>query len=304
LRRALVLSVERGRSRDAAVFYNNLSEALWLYEGPEAALALAREGVDFCERRGIAEFERNIAAQSLTFFASCGRVTEALAKAEPLAAQLEAAGAASLIGVRSVQLRLLAERRDAEGAAAEAEHLAAAARETAELQQLSIGFAAAARLLLAQGRHDDARALLLELEQTSGIRGDINYAANLPELVRCALALGDAALAVQLVDGVQQRTPLHEHAFCAARAQLAEAGGEHAQAATLYAEAAGRWQEFGDEPERAYALVGRGRCLLVLHQPGAEEPLREARELFAALGYQRALTETEALLGESEAATV
>jgi class 3 adenylate cyclase/tetratricopeptide (TPR) repeat protein len=218
LRRALVLSVERGRSRDAAVFYNNLSEALWLYEGPEAALALAREGVDFCARRGIAEFERNIAAQSLSFFASCGRATEALAKAEPLAAQLEAAGATSLIGVRSVQLRLLAERRDAEGAAAEAEHLAAAARETAELQQLSIGFAAAARLLLAQGRHDDARALLLELEQTSGIRGDINYAANLPELVRCALALGDAALAVQLVDGVQQRTPLHEHALCAARA--------------------------------------------------------------------------------------
>jgi hypothetical protein len=67
---------------------------------------------------------------------------------------------------------------------------------------------------------------------------------------------------------------------------------------------AGRWQEFGDEPERAYALVGRGRCLLVLHQPGAQEPLREARELFAALGYQRALTEIEALLGESEAATV
>jgi class 3 adenylate cyclase/tetratricopeptide (TPR) repeat protein len=303
LRRALVLSVDRGRSRDAAVFYNNLSEALWLYEGPEAALALAREGVDFCERRGIAEFERNIVAQSLTLLVSCGRVAEALAKAEPLAAQLEAAGSANLIGVRSLQLRLLAERGETEAAAAEAEHLASAARETAELQQLSIGFAAAARLLLAQGRHDDARALLLELEQTSGIRGDINYAAKLPELVRSALALGDATLAVQLVDGVPQRTPLHAHACCSARAQLTEAAREHAQAATLYAEAARRWQEFGDEPERAYALLGQGRCLLVLHQPGAEEPLREARELFAALGYQRALTQTEAQLAEGEAAT-
>ena len=303
LRRALVLSVERGRSRDAAVVYNNLSEALWLYEGPEAALVIAREGIDFCERRGIAEFERNIAAQSLTFLASCGRVTEALAKAEPLAAQFEAAGSANLIGVRSLQLRLLAERGETEAAAAEAGHLAAAARETAELQQLSIGFAAAARLLLAQGRHDDARALLLELEQISGIRGDINYAANLPELVRCALVLGDAALAVRLVDGVQQATPLHAHALCAARAQLAEVGGEHAQAATLYAEAAERWQEFGDEPERAYALLGRGRCLLTLQQPGNEGLLREARDLFAALGYQRALTETEALHAEGEAAT-
>jgi tetratricopeptide (TPR) repeat protein len=304
LRRALALSVERGRSRDAAVFYNNLSEALWAYEGPKAALAVAREGVDFCERRGIAEFERNIAAQSLIFFAHCGRVTEALAEAEPLAAQLEATGAVNLIRVLSVQLRLLAERGDAGGAAADAERLAAAARETAEVQQLSIGFAAAARLLLAHGRHDEARALLLELEQTSGIRGDINFAANLPELVRCALALRDAALATQLADGVQPRTPLHEHALCAALAQLAEAGGEHARAATLYAEAAGRWQEFGEVPEFAYALLGHGRCLLSVGRSEAEAPLREARELFASMGYSPALAETEALLGESEVAAV
>jgi len=304
LRRALALSVERGRSRDAAVFYNNLSGALWAYEGPQAALALAREGVDFCERRGIAEFERNIAAQSTIFSAECGRVTEALAEAEPLAAQLEATGAVSLITVLSVQLRLLAERGDGEGAAADAERLAAAARETAEVQQLSLGLAAAARLLLAYGRHDEARALLLELEQTSGIRGDPDYAASLPELVRCALALGDAALAAQLADGVQPRTPVHEHALCAARAQLAEAGGEHARAATLYAEAAGRWQEFGEVPEQAYALLGEGRCLAALGKPEAEEPLREARELFASMGYKPALAEAEALLGESESAAV
>ena len=304
LRRALALSVERGRSRDAAVFYNNLSETLWLYEGPQAALALAREGVDFCERRGIAELERNIGAQSLIFLAHCGHVTEALAEAEPLAAQLEATGAVSLITVLSVQLRLLAERGDAGGAAADAERLAAAARETAEVQQLSIGFAAAARLLLAHGRHDEARALLLELEQTSGIRGDINFAANLPELVRCALALRDAGLAAQLANGVQPRTPLHEHALCAARAQLAEAGGEHARAATLYAEAAGRWQEFGEVPECAYALLGHGRCLLSVGRSAAKVPLATARELFASLGYKPALAETEALLAQDEAAAV
>ncbi|MDX6408688.1 MAG: hypothetical protein QOE13_1759 [Gaiellaceae bacterium] len=304
LRRALALSVERGRSRDAAVFYFNLSEALWAYEGPQAALAVAREGFAFCERRGIAEFERNIAAQSLIYFAHCGRVTEALAEAEPLAAQLEATGAVNLITVLSVQLRLLAERGDAEGAAADAERLAAAARETAEVQQLSIGFAAAARLLLVHGKHDEVRALLLELEQTSGIRGDINFAANLPELVRSALALRDPALAAQLADGVQPRTPLHEHASCAARAQLAEAGGEHALAATLYAEAAGRWQEFGEVPECAYALLGHGRCLLSLGRSVAKVPLATARELFASLGYKPALAETEALLAQDEAAAV
>jgi tetratricopeptide (TPR) repeat protein len=304
LRRALALSVERGRSRDAAVFYNNLSEALWSYEGPQPALAVAREGVEFCERRGVAEFERNIATQSLTFLAHCGHITEALAQAERLATQLEATGAISVIGVHSVQLRLLAERGDPAGGPADAERLAAAARETAEVQQLSIAFAAAARLLLAHGRHDEAHALLLELEQTSGIRGDNSFVANLPELVRCALALRDAALAAQLTDGVQPLTPLYEHALCAARAQLAEASGEHARAATLYAEAAGRWQEFGDVPERAYALLGHGRCLITVGRSAAKVPLATARELFASLGYKPALAEIEALLSQDEAAAV
>ena len=57
-------------------------------------------------------------------------------------------------------------------------------------------------------------------------------------------------------------------------------------------------------PERAYALLGQGRCLRALSERRAEEPLREARELFASMGYTPALAETEALLGESEAAAV
>ena len=57
-------------------------------------------------------------------------------------------------------------------------------------------------------------------------------------------------------------------------------------------------------PERAYALFGGGRCLSALGKAEAEKPLREARDLFASLGYKPALAETEALLGESEAAAV
>ena len=104
--------------------------------------------------------------------------------------------------------------------------------------------------------------------------------------------------------GVQPRTPLHEHALCAARAQLADAGGDHAQAAALYAEAAGRWQELGDVPEHAYALLGQGRCLAALGRPEAKEPLHEARELFASMGYEPALARIEALLAQDEAAAL
>jgi len=122
--------------------------------------------------------------------------------------------------------------------------------------------------------------------------------------MRTTLALADRELGARLTDGVEPRTPLAEHALTACRAQLAEAAGEHAQAAILYADAATRWQEFGNAPERAYALLGQGRCLAALGRADAEEPLREARELFASMGYKPALAETEALLAQSEAAAV
>ena len=297
LRRAIALSVERGRSRDAAVCYNNLAEALWLYEGPQAALATSREGVEFCERRGIAEFALAIAAQGLTFLAACGRPEEALLEAEPLASQAEADGAIVLVGARALQLQLLAERGETAQAAADAEHLATTARETAESQQISVGFAAVAQLLVAQGNREQAQALLRELEQTAGIRADVSYVANLSKLVRCALALEDNELAARLAKGVEPRTPIAEHAINTTLAALAEAVGNHAEAAAHYAEATKRWGEFGDVPERAYALLGHGRCLLALDRHDeAKEPLRQARELFSSMSYQPALAETEALL--------
>ena len=104
------------------------------------------------------------------------------------------------------------------------------------------------------------------------------------------------------MDGVEPRTPLVEHALCACRAEQAEAAGDHAEAVALYAEAAERWRTFGNVPERAYALLGQGRCLAALGQPEAQKPLREARELFASMGYRPALAETDALLERTTAA--
>jgi hypothetical protein len=63
-----------------------------------------------------------------------------------------------------------------------------------------------------------------------------------------------------------------------------------------------RWETFGNVPERAYALLGKGRCLRALDSSMAEEPLRVAKELFATMGYKPALARTEALLGDAEAA--
>jgi hypothetical protein len=165
-------------------------------------------------------------------------------------------------------------------------------------------FPAVARLLLAQGQRQRSSELLVELAQLPGIYAEEYYAAALPALVRTALALRQPELATRLVNLVEPRTPLVEHALSASRAELAEAAGGHAEAVALYAEAAERWRTFGNVPERAYALLGQGRCLAASGRVEAHEPLRAARELFASIGYQPALAESEALLGEGEAAAM
>jgi predicted ATPase/class 3 adenylate cyclase len=303
MRRALALAIEQGEGRTAADLHNNLALVSWQYEGPQAPLAACREGIDFCERRGITEVALAIAAMSPTFLAEHGLAAQALAEAEPAAERLEAAGDIGFSEPRSLQLRLLAERGAPERAPATDEFVARA-RESGEPQMWALTFAATARLLLAQRRPQEARALLVELEQVPGTRADPYYASLLPSLVRSALAVADPELAAGLADGVEPVTPLSEHALAACRAQLAEASGETGEAAALYAEAAERWREFGNVPERAYALLGQGRCLAALGQPEAEQPLRAARELFASIGYEPALAETKALLGPTEAAAL
>jgi tetratricopeptide (TPR) repeat protein len=303
MRRALALALEQGQGRTAAVLHNNLALGTWQYEGPRAALAACREGIDFCERRGIAEFALGIAAMSATFLAELGRSEQALAEAVPVAERLEAAGDINFTEPRSVQLRMLAERGAHEQAPA-ADQLLATTRESGQPQDYALAFSAAVQLLLAQGHEQRASALLVELEQVVGIRVDPYYAAALSALVRSAAALRQPEFATRLVDGVEPRTPLFEHALSACRAQLAEAAGEHAEAAQHHAEAAERWHDFGNMPERAYALLGLGRCLAILGKPEAEEPLRTARELFASMGFTPAVAEIDGLLGSPEAAAL
>jgi hypothetical protein len=143
---------------------------------------------------------------------------------------------------------------------------------------------------------------LAELEQSAGACESPYYGRELAAMMRTAHGAGDTALAMRLMDGLEPRYPLDEHALCGARAQLAEQAGDHAGAASLYAEAAVRWDEFGNVPERAHALLGQGRCLLAAEPPTAQQPLLDARDLFASMGYKPALAVTEALLEQTAAA--
>jgi len=107
-----------------------------------------------------------------------------------------------------------------------------------------------------------------------------------------------------LASGLEPTYPFREHALCVSRAILSEARGLPDEAARLYAEAAEGWKSFGVVPEQAFALLGRGRCLVAQGLAAeAAGPLREAREVFARLGAEPALAETDALLERAIALT-
>ena len=292
MRRALRLALEREQGREAAIIYGNLAGVVWSHEGPQAALDTLADAIAFCERRGITEVALQNRAAIPTVLAELGQTERALAEAGPLADRLHAAGDIAYIEPRALQMWLLVERGTPEEAI-DPEGLAAAARNVGQPEMIADVVAAAARIRFARQRPEQALALLRELDELTTHRYALT--PRLPSILRTALALGDRPLAERLSSGIDPASPIDEHALVAARAQLAEAAGDHARAAELFAEVAERWREFGNVPERAYALLGQGRCLTTLTLPGAEEPLSEARELFASMGYRPALAETETL---------
>jgi len=303
MERALVLLVQQGAGRDAAILQNNLAIARYPLHGPADSLVACEEGLTFCRQRGLVQPASHLESNCPFLLVELGRPEEALERASRLTATLAEAGLIhSLCEVRAVELVIRLARGEQE-VDDSVEWLLQTGRATGAVDVIVYALACAAAVLAAKAP-DRARSVLSELVHTAGSHETSYYPRLLPSMVRTALAAGDPALAARLAHGLEPRYPLDEHALCAARAQLAEAAGNHADAAILYAEAGMGWQQFGNGPERAYALLGRGRCLSALGKPEAEEPLREARALFTSMGYKLALAETEVLLEQGETAAV
>jgi class 3 adenylate cyclase/tetratricopeptide (TPR) repeat protein len=305
MRRALEAANAQGLGREVALLHNNLAEILWPIEGPRARLEAHREGVAFAERRGIQEFVFATAAGIVDALVHLGSNEEATALARDLGPRLEEAeDVAMLLYVRSAQVHLLTRRGEHAEAVPLAEWAVERARKVAQVQFLAVALPSAAALRLGLGDASGALTLLSELEGTPNVRDVPEYAANLPEADRTALAAGGADLAARLTEGVEPLYPLHEHALTTARALLAEHRGEHPDAAELFAEAAVRWERFEMPWERAQALLGQGRCLLALGRISeATERLRETRGIFARLRAGPGVALTDALLEQATALT-
>jgi predicted ATPase/class 3 adenylate cyclase len=298
MRRALEFAIERGETRTAASNLQNMAAAAAFFGDRQTALDLLREGHEFCGQRGITEMALNLESNIAALLAELGRTEEALVALGSVADRLEAAGDIAFVAPRMNQIGMLVECGRHDDAPDPGEAIKAA-RESGATSLILGALIVGSALFVARGQLRLAKDLLLELERTPDIRSEPTYVAGLREMVRTALLLGDTELAERLVDGVEAMTPRHECALADCRAQFAEAGGNHSEAVSLYAEAVKRWRDDGSLPDLACSLLGQGRCLTALGDPRAEAPLAEARELFSSLGYRPRLAETEALLAQS-----
>ena len=298
LRESIEGSLEAARALSTGIGYLNLADATWMSIGAREGLELHDTTRAFDESRGLLGAVMWSRAESTWMLFDLGRWDEILAITDELAAMGEDVGTAQPRMLGLPYRALVLERRgDLAGASAVVEQVLPSARATADLQLLVPALAVAALVARAQAQNDgSALAFVHELLETTRERSDRHRALFLPELTGLCTQSGSLNVARELADGLSVDLGRIGCARTAAAAVLAEAEERVPEALALYAQAAKRWQEFGSVPGRADALLGQGRCLNSLDQQGAEEPLTEARDLFASMGYQAGLTESEHLL--------
>jgi tetratricopeptide (TPR) repeat protein len=297
-RRTLAIAIDRGMGREAAVLYNNIAVDLASLEGPREALRTVEEGIRFAEDRGIDEWALWMRTTLFNQRCALGDWDQVLAEAAPLAERLEAGGMMiALIWVRMAVARVFLFRGALDKAGPLIEWTLEAARNGGGADEKPSAFMLAALIREWAGKPDDARELLIELEQ-AGLQDNDNYMATVPELVRIALAVGDPRLAERLVEGIRPPPyPMHEYNGLTIRALLAEARGKVGEAADLFARAAERWGSFGDLWEGTRTLLDQGRCLVARGDTGeARRVLTEARTSFLRLGARPFVAKTDSLL--------
>ena len=303
LERALALAIEQGLGRETGVIYGNLSGVVWEERGPAATLEILRDAIAFSEQRGISEQATHLRGTSLGLLAELGRTEEALEALEAVSARIQATGDKDYTETRVLQLRLLAERGTPLETAV-IDRLLADVRELGEPGRTATVLAAAAQSLVAAGQVDRAKALEAELARLVADDGAVIYGDHLPWAIRVVLSLGDPETADRLAAAIEPLSRAARLALASSRAQVTEASGDVAAAAAGYADVADGWEAFGNVPERAYARLGQGRCLAALGDATADAPLRQARELFASMGYAPAVAVAEALLASGSAANL
>jgi tetratricopeptide (TPR) repeat protein len=177
------------------------------------------------------------------------------------------------------------------------------AREIGDAQILFPALAIGAQIDLALG--DEAATLELVEEFDHVRRRSPHFGTLQMHLVaRVCNGLKAVELGRRLLEGCSPIATRHRCCLLTAEATLAEAEERFDQGVERYTEAAERWREFGHVFEHGLALLGTGRCLLSLGRAGeARSAFSSAKEIFARLGAQPLVAESDALLERTAALT-
>jgi class 3 adenylate cyclase/tetratricopeptide (TPR) repeat protein len=302
LRQALERSLELGLGQETVRAHINLGGQLWFMEGPAGGLEVHRAGIAFGERRGLMGPVMWAKGESLWMLFDLGEWEELIRLADELIAWEEHHGE-SYFGVMalSYKARVLVQRGAVQQAAALTEKFVHRARKIEDPQILAPALVIGAAI--EQARADQSAALdLVEEFRTATSEHPTYRADHLADAVRICCAAKRDEEARRLFAGLKVAMARQRYALLTATAVLAEAEGHLEDAADHYSEAVERWRDYRFVLEQALALLGLGRCRVALGRADASGALAAARELFARLGAQPLLAETDGLLIEAVAA--
>jgi len=278
LREARDLCLRLGLGRSTAVAMNNLGDATVTYMGISPALEVWNEAIEFAQSRGLAYPAMWSRGERLIGLYHAGEWDELLREAdEVLHWEADRGGGQLDVFAHVYAADVLAHRAALEEAAAHADSLLPHARDSGDPQVLVPGLAAAALVASARGDGRTALEHVRELEHVTRADSLAFRSICLAWPVRIATSAGELELAEAFLEGSEHPSAWDGAARPTARAAIAEARGRVEEAAELYRDAAERWERYGSIVERAYALLGLGRC-------GEAAALREGQAIFERLG--------------------
>jgi tetratricopeptide (TPR) repeat protein len=297
IRESIEHSLEATQALATGIGYVNLADSTWMSVGAKQGLELHETTQAFDQSRGLLGAFMWSRAESTWMLFDLGRWDEILAITDELATVSGEVGTGQprLLGLPYRAL-VLERRGDPDGATVVVEHVLPKAKASANLQLLVPALAVAALVAEAHGDGGSALGFVHEMLELTRGRSDRHRALFLPEVTRICTKMTAFDLAHELAEGLTVDLGRIGCARTAAAAVLAEAEERVPEALALYEQAATRWRDFGSIPGRAEALLGQARCLISLGERGAEEPLTEARDLFASMGHRAGLAEAENLL--------
>ena len=261
LRAALELGKDQGLGSDIGSIYANLADELQTYDGPATALAVRREGLAFCIRRGDATSELALQAGEAADLVWAGRWDEAVERIHSVDSLLEQRGQTlDLASVRALWVLVHTLRGDTERAR-DVETWLRQAVVVDPVNLVEIHTALATYAYSVSSCDESHDHLVAVAEVLDGLTSTPQFGGHLPIVIRLAADLGDFGLAAALAAHTVVGRRLDVCSRLVFEALEHERSRRRESAAAAYAAAVDAWGDLGLPYERAMALLGLARCL-------------------------------------------